>query len=75
MEISLRDKQCIVENESDKSRKSKEAKLQSKSVFDGLMKNIEKEQRERQIRMETLQKSIKNKEESMQRKLERNRRQ
>jgi hypothetical protein len=31
----------IQEDEAEKQRKSKEAKLQSKSVFDGLMKNIE----------------------------------
>lgn len=48
--------------EEDKQRKSKEERLQSKSIFDNLMKNIEKEQRDRQDRIIELQKCIDNKE-------------
>lgn len=41
LEESLRQKHLIVESEVDKQRKSKEQKLQSKQVFDSLMRNIE----------------------------------
>jgi len=44
---------------------TKEEKLQSKNIFDQLMKNIEKEQKDRQDRIIELQKCIKNKEESV----------
>ena len=53
---------------------TKEEKLQSKSIFDQLMKNIEKEQKDRQDRIIELQKCIKNKEESVQRRIERQKR-
>jgi hypothetical protein len=53
---------------------TKEEKLQSKSIFDLLMKNIEKEQKDRQDRIIELQKCIKNKEESVQRRIERQKR-
>lgn len=54
LEESLRQKHLIVENEVDKSRKSKESKLQSKQVLDSLMRNIEQEQKERQERIMAL---------------------
>jgi len=47
--------------------------LQSKAIFDNLLKNIEKEQKDRQERIFELQKCIKNKEESVQRRIERQR--
>ena len=75
LEESLRQKHLIVENEVDKQRKSKEQKLQSKQVFDSLMRNIEQEQKERQERIMALQKSIQNKEESVRRRMENIRRQ
>ena len=75
MEESLHSKTLILEVENDKSRKTKEAKLQSKSVFDNLMRNIEQEQRDRQERIMTLQKSIRNKEDSVQRRMDRVKRQ
>ena len=52
-------------------RKTKEEKLQSKAIFDSLMNNIGKEQRDRQDRITELQKCIKNKEESVNRRIER----
>jgi len=74
LDTSLRSKSQILEIESGKQRKTKEEKLQSRSIFDGLMKNIEKEQKDRQERIFELQKCIKNKEESVQRRIERQRR-
>lgn len=74
MENSLRSKKQILEIEQLKHRKTKEERLQSKSIFDNLMKNIEKEQKDRQERIQELQKCIKNKEESVQRRIERQRR-
>ena len=57
-----------------KFRKTKESKLQSKNIIDSLMKNIEKEQKDRQDRILELQRCIKNKEESVQRRIERQKR-
>ena len=62
LENSLKNKKEVLELEEDKQRKSKEERLQSKSIFDNLMKNIEKEQRDRQDRIIELQKCIDNKE-------------
>ena len=45
--------------------------MQSKNIFDNLMKNIEKEQRDRQERILELQRCIANKEESVKRRIER----
>jgi hypothetical protein len=73
-ETSLKSKSTILEIESGKQRKTKEERLQSKSIFDSLMKNIEKEQKDRQERILELQKCIRNKEESVQRRIERQRR-
>lgn len=47
METSLRSKSQILEIETNKQRKTKEERLQSKAIFDSLMRNIEKEQRDR----------------------------
>lgn len=47
MEVSLRSKSQILDLENHKHRKTKEERLQSKSIFDSLMKNIEKEQKDR----------------------------
>lgn len=43
LDTSLRSKSQILEIEQHKQRKTKEEKLQSKAIFDSLMKNIEKE--------------------------------
>ena len=68
LQISFKSKNGIFTDEVEKSRKSKEQKLQSKYKLDGLMKNIDQEQKNRQERIQSLQKSIKNKEDALQRK-------
>lgn len=47
LENSLRSKVQILELEQLKQRRTKEEKLQSKAIFDNLLKNIEKEQKDR----------------------------
>lgn len=47
LDESLRSKKQILDLEQGKQRKTKEERLQSKSIFDNLMKNIEKEQKDR----------------------------
>jgi len=71
LETSMRSKRTVLDNEEQKARKTKEEKLQSKNIFDNLMKNIEKEQRDRQERILELQRCIANKEESVKRRIER----
>jgi hypothetical protein len=53
-EISLKSKEGILETENQKSQRTKEERLQSKSTFDSLMRNIELEQKERKKRIEEL---------------------
>ena len=73
-DAALKNKASILDIEQQKQRKIKEERLQSKAIFEGLMKNIEKEQRDRQERIHELQKCIRNKEESVQKRIERQRR-
>ena len=73
LETSLKNKKDVLALEEDKQRGSKEERLQSKSIFDNLMKNIEKEQRDRQDRIIELQRCIDNKEQSVRRRIERQR--
>ena len=47
LEKSLQTKKAVIDAEEDKQRTTKEGRLQSKSIFDNLMKNIEKEQKDR----------------------------
>jgi Skp family chaperone for outer membrane proteins len=54
---------------------AREAKLQSKFRLDTLMKNIDHEQKKRQERIISLQLSIKNKEEALQKRMDRVKRQ
>ena len=72
---SLKSKKIIYEDELNKQRKSKENKLQSKYKLDNLMKNIDHEQKKRQERIISLQTSIKNKEDALQKRMDRVRRQ
>jgi hypothetical protein len=53
-ETSLKSKNQILDIENQKSQRTKEERLQSKSTFDSLMKNIELEQKERKKRIEEL---------------------
>lgn len=73
LEKSLQNKRAVIDAEEEKQRVTKEGRLQSKSIFDNLMKNIEKEQRDRQDRIIELQKCIDNKEQSVRRRIERQR--
>ena len=75
LSISLRSKKNIIEDEFKKNIKSKENKLQSKYRLDNLMKAIDHEQKKRQERIISLQMSIKNKEEALQKRMDRVRRQ
>eukprot|EP00347_Sterkiella_histriomuscorum_P012519 403368264 len=72
---SLKSKKIIINDELNKQRKSKENKLQSKYRLDNLMKNIDHEQKKRQERILSLQTSIRNKEEALQKRMDRVRRQ
>ena len=54
---------------------AKEHKLQSKYRLDNLMKNIDHEQKKRQERIIALEKSIKNKEDALQKRMDRVKRQ
>jgi len=72
-EHALKNKSSILELEQQKQRKIKEERLQSKAIFEGLMENISKQQADRQQRIHELQKCIKNKEESVQKRIERQR--
>ena len=51
--------------ESEKSRKTKELRMQAKVKLENLMKQIDLEQKKRQERIQSLQKSIRNKEEAL----------
>lgn len=73
MDTSVKSKKSILDLESSKQRKTKEERLQAKAIFDNLMKNIELEQKDRQERIFELQKCIQNKEASVSRRIERQR--
>jgi hypothetical protein len=62
-----------LELEENKQRKTKEERLQSRAVLTNLLKNIEKEQRDRSERFLELSKCIANKEASVNRRIERQR--
>ena len=72
---SCKQKELIMNEESEKSRKTKEQRMQAKTKLETLMKQIDQEQKKRQERIQSLQKSIRNKEEALQRRMERVRRQ
>jgi hypothetical protein len=57
-EKALRNKASILDFEQQKQRKIKEERLQAKSIFEGLLKNVEKEQKDRRERIFELQKCI-----------------
>ena len=72
---SLHSKEQIYKEEYNKQRIAKEHKLQSKYRLDNLMENIEHEQKKRQERIISLTTSIKNKEEALQKRMDRVKRQ
>lgn len=50
-EKSLKNKYAIMDEQLQKQRKTKEERLQAKSIFENLLKHVEKEQRDRQERI------------------------
>jgi len=72
---SMKSKNDIVSEESEKQRRAKQERIQAKMKLEQIMMEIEQDQRERQERIGSLQKSIRNKEEAMKRRMERVRRQ
>ena len=75
METSLRSKQVMFEEQKEQHRKSKETRLQSKTIFDSLIRNVGNEQKERKQRIVMLTKSIDNKQENVKRRTDRMQRQ
>merc|ERR1711957_238182 len=73
LDTSIKSKKGVLDLEGGKQRKTKEERLQAKAIFDNLMKNIELEQKDRQERIFELQKCIQNKEASVSRRIERQR--
>ena len=71
MHDSYKQKELIMTEEVEKSRKAKEQRMQAKYKLESLMKNIDLEQKKRQERIMSLQKSIRNKEEALQRRVDR----
>jgi hypothetical protein len=72
---SLRSKNLIFKEESHKNTQAKDQKIQSKFRLEALMQKIDHEQGKRQERIVSLQQSIQNKEESLQKKMDRVKRQ
>ncbi|CAI2364458.1 unnamed protein product [Moneuplotes crassus] len=75
LEISMQHKDSIYDKEYAKSKKSQEQKLQSKFKLKNLLENVDLEQSKIQERIKSLQISIKNKEDAVQRRMERVKRQ
>lgn len=75
LENSLRTKEIMHEEQKEHFRKAKEAKLQSKTIFDSLIVNVGNEQKERKQRIVMLTKSIDNKQENVKRRADRIQRQ
>lgn len=73
-EANLKNKRHCLEMEALRQRKIKEERLQSRNIFFNLMKNIEEEQRNRQEIIHELQTCITLKEASIQKRIERQRR-
>ena len=53
-DAAFKNKTAVLDLEQQRQRKIKEEKLQSLAIFQGLMRNIEKEQRDRQERIQEL---------------------
>ena len=71
LEASLRNKEMILATEQENSRKQKEAQLQSKAVFDQLMKTIGEEHKRAEKRIQNMNQQIRTKEENVLRREER----
>lgn len=75
MKASVDSKADIVSEETDKQRRAKQDRIQAKTKIQMIMNEIDQDQKERAERIGSLQKSIKNKEEALKRRMERVRRQ
>ena len=76
LEKSLRNKETMYEGQmKEKLRKAKEQQLQSKNIFDNLVKNLYDERNEKKKRIEQLVKSINNKHDNVKRRADRIQRQ
>eukprot|EP00344_Euplotes_crassus_P004342 CAMPEP_0197000856 /NCGR_PEP_ID=MMETSP1380-20130617/5697_1 /TAXON_ID=5936 /ORGANISM="Euplotes crassus, Strain CT5" /LENGTH=532 /DNA_ID=CAMNT_0042418309 /DNA_START=9 /DNA_END=1607 /DNA_ORIENTATION=- len=75
LETSLKNKETMFEEQKEKFRAAKEQKLQSKTIFDNLVKNLYNERNEKKKRIEQLVKSMKNKTDNVRRRVERIKRQ
>ena len=75
LQESLRSKKTIYGDEYKEQMAARQEKLQSKFKLDKLMKNIDHENEKRQERIESLQKSIINKQEALEKRLSRAKRQ
>jgi hypothetical protein len=71
----MKSKSDIVTEETEKQRKAKQERIQAKVKIQSIMNEIDMDQKERAERIGSLQKSIKNKEEALKRRMERVRRQ
>lgn len=71
----MKSKSDIVNEETEKQRKAKQERIQAKVKIQSIMNEIDMDQKERAERIGSLQKSIKNKEEALKRRMERVRRQ
>lgn len=72
---SMKSKKDILSDEQDKKRKAVQNSIQAKMQLNQIMSEIEKDQRERQERISSLQTSIKNKEAALRRRMDRVKRQ
>ena len=71
---SMKSKSDIVNEETEKQRRAKQERIQAKVKIQSIMNEIDMDQKERAERIGSLQKSIKNKEEALKRRMERVRR-
>ena len=74
LKASVDSKADIVSEETDKQRRAKQDRIQAKTKIQMIMNEIDMDQKERAERIGSLQKSIKNKEEALKRRMERVRR-
>lgn len=68
---ALANKKKVFDTEERRSRSVKQKKIESKLIVDKLMENIEKEHHDTQVILSEIQRSIRNKEESVRRRIER----
>ena len=72
---SMKSKNDIAADETEKQRKAKQEKIQAKMKLQNIFNELQQDQKEREQRISGLQKSIKNKEDALRRKMERVKRQ